>query len=119
MSLISPKHVKAILWREGDDDNILKVIESGQMFKFEVAQTNKQEESVTVHQGFKAILQAIALPEAPTEDLNLMKPALIALFLLFGETMQGFMTVKHQKVRVMRDYFRSCSMEVMQLEGLL
>ncbi|KAH0827345.1 hypothetical protein J3R83DRAFT_3979 [Lanmaoa asiatica] len=124
VSLISPEHAQTILWREGDeeeDDNMLEVDhdESDRMFTFEVAQTNEQEESVTVREGFKATSRAIALPEAPTEDPDPIKPAPITPFLLFGETTQGFMTVEHREARVMQDYLRSRSITAMQLEGFL
>ena len=60
VSLISSEHAQTILWSEEDgenedDVNMLDVDqdESDRMFTFEVAQTNEQEESVTVREGFK------------------------------------------------------------------
>lgn len=60
VSLISSEHAKTIIWSEEDDENVdndqtldLDQDESDRMFTFEVAQTNEQEESVTVREGFK------------------------------------------------------------------
>jgi hypothetical protein len=57
VALISSEHAQTIVWNENeeDDDDALDVEqdESDRMFTFEVAQTNDQEESVTVREGFK------------------------------------------------------------------
>lgn len=57
VSLISPEHAQTILWSDEDneDEDILEVDQDGsdRMFTFEVAQTNEQEETVTVRNGFK------------------------------------------------------------------
>jgi hypothetical protein len=57
VALISSEHAQTIVWNENDeDDNDALEIdqdESDRMFTFEVAQTNDQEESVTVREGFK------------------------------------------------------------------
>ena len=60
VSLISSEHAQTILWSEEGDDNeddanILDMDQddSDRMFSFKVAQTNKQEESITVREGFK------------------------------------------------------------------
>lgn len=63
VSLISSEHAQTILWSEGDDESEndenmpdIDQDESDRMFTFEVAQTNEQEESVTVREGFKVNL---------------------------------------------------------------
>ena len=58
VSLISPEHAQTILWSEEDrededEDGDDMRDASARMFKFEVAQTNEKEESVTVRKGFK------------------------------------------------------------------
>jgi hypothetical protein len=63
----------------------------------------------------QAVSQAIALPEAPAEDSDPMKPAPITPFLLFGETTQGFMTVEYREARVMQEPYTGISMTGMKL----
>jgi hypothetical protein len=58
---------------------------------------------------------AIALPEAPAEDPDTIKPAPITPFLLFGETTQGFMTVEYLDARDMQDSYKGISMTGMRL----
>ena len=60
VALISSEHAQSILWSDKDDENeedinMLDMSQdaSDRMFSFEVAQTNEQEESVTVREGFK------------------------------------------------------------------
>ena len=60
VSLISSEHAQTILWSEedGDNEDDVNMLDMGldgsdRMFTFEVAQTNEQEESVTVRGGFK------------------------------------------------------------------
>jgi hypothetical protein len=57
VALISSEHAQTIVWNENDEDNDdaldVEQDESDRMFTFEVAQTNDQEESVTVREGFK------------------------------------------------------------------
>ena len=59
VSLISSEHAQTIIWSEEDseDDDTLEDSEdedeSGRIVDFEVAQTNEQEETVTVQKGFK------------------------------------------------------------------
>ncbi|KIK75394.1 hypothetical protein PAXRUDRAFT_19040 [Paxillus rubicundulus Ve08.2h10] len=57
VALISSEHAQTIVWNENDenDNDALDVDqdESDRMFTFEVAQTNDQEESVTIREGFK------------------------------------------------------------------
>ncbi|KAF8548217.1 hypothetical protein OG21DRAFT_1449416 [Imleria badia] len=119
VSLISSEHAQTILWSDEDseDEDMLEVDhdESDRMFTFEVAQTNEQEETVAVRKGFKATSPAVALPEAPAEDPDPLKPAPTAPFLLFGETAQGFMTVEYQEAREMKDPYRGISMTSLQL----
>ncbi|KAF8548768.1 hypothetical protein OG21DRAFT_684156 [Imleria badia] len=119
VSLISSEHAQTILWNDEDseDEDMPEVDhdESDRMFTFEVAQTNEQEETVAVRKGFKACSQAIALSKAPAKAPDLIKPAPIAPFLLFGETAQGFMTVEYQEVREMQDAYRGISMTGLQL----
>ncbi|KAF8428955.1 hypothetical protein L210DRAFT_3508644 [Boletus edulis BED1] len=116
VSLISPEYAATIVWSEKDSED---KHESDRMFTFEVAQTNEQEESVTVRKGFKAGSQVIARPEVRTDDPDSTKSAPIAPFLVHGETVQGFMTVEHQEANVTRDIFRERTIEGLQLEGLL
>ncbi|KAF8452896.1 hypothetical protein L210DRAFT_3639339 [Boletus edulis BED1] len=104
--------------REGDKLDIIDQDESDRMFTFEVAQTNEQEESVAVREGFEAVSQVIAHPEV-IDDPDSTKPAPIAPFLVHGETAQGFMMVKHQDAKLVRDTFRGRTIEGLQLEGLL
>ncbi|KAF8122291.1 hypothetical protein EV363DRAFT_1404993 [Boletus edulis] len=116
VSLISPEYAATIVWSEKDSED---KHESDRMFTFEVAQTNEQEESVTVRKGFKAGSQVIARPEVRTDDPDSTKSAPIAPFLVHGETVQGFMTVEHQEANVALDIFRERTIEGLQLEGLL
>lgn len=53
------------------------------------------------------------------EDPDLVNSTPNTPFLLFGETTQGFMTVKHQEDRVMRTKFKSRTIESMQLIAYL
>ena len=57
VSLISSEHAQTILWSEEDseDEDIFEVDhdESDRMFTFKVAQTNEQEETVVVREGFR------------------------------------------------------------------
>ncbi|KAF8452837.1 hypothetical protein L210DRAFT_3499679 [Boletus edulis BED1] len=87
---------------EGGKLDIIKQDESDRMFTFEVAQTNEQEESVAVRKGFKAVSQAIARPEVHTDDPESTKPALVTPFLVHGEAAQGFMTVEHWAIGIVR-----------------
>ncbi|KAF8428935.1 hypothetical protein L210DRAFT_3623712 [Boletus edulis BED1] len=125
VSLISSDHAATIIWSEkdsdDDDDDSLDIDqdESDRMFTFEVAQTNEQEETVTVRKGFKTSSHAIVLPEAPIADSDLMKPAPIAPFLLFGEVVQGFMTVEYRKARVTQEPYKGNYMTRMKLETQL
>ncbi|KAF8126708.1 hypothetical protein EV363DRAFT_559802 [Boletus edulis] len=105
--------------REGDKLDIIDQDESDRMFTFEVAQTNEQEESVAVREGFEAVSQVIARPEVHTDDPDSTKPAPIAPFLVHGETAQGYMMVEHQQAKLVRDMFRGRTIEGLQLEGLL
>ena len=61
----------------------------------------------------------ITRPEAPSEDLDPTKPAPIAPFLLFGETIQGFMTVEYRGARVLQDGFKARTIEALPLEVFL
>ncbi|KAF8122287.1 hypothetical protein EV363DRAFT_1555266 [Boletus edulis] len=124
VSLISSEHAATIIWSERDsedeDDNLdIDQDVSDRMFTFEVAQTNKQEETVTVRRGFKASSHAIVLPEAPVADSNLMMPAPIAPFLLFGEVVQGFMTVEYRELMVTQEPYKGHYMTSMKLESQL
>ena len=57
VSLISSEHAQTILWSEEDseDEDMLEVDHdvSDRMFTFKVAQTNEQEETVVVREGFR------------------------------------------------------------------
>ncbi|KAF9218569.1 hypothetical protein BS17DRAFT_720337 [Gyrodon lividus] len=121
VALISSEHAQTIIWNENDEDDndALEVDqdESDRMFTFEVAQTNEQEESVTVREGFRAASDRIALPEAPADGST--NPDPVKPFLLFGETAQGFMTVKHQEARRVADSFKARTCSPLQLEGHL
>ncbi|KAF8419128.1 hypothetical protein L210DRAFT_3510849 [Boletus edulis BED1] len=124
VSLISSEHAATIIWSERDsedeDDNLdIDQDVSDRMFTFEVAQTNKQEETVTVRRGFKASSHAIVLPEAPVADSDLMMPAPIAPFLLFGEVVQGFMTVEYRELMVTQEPYKGHYMTSMKLESQL
>ena len=73
MSLISPEHAQTILWSEEDheDEDDMREINPGasaRMFKFEVAQTNEKEESVTVRKGFKVNSSPVALYTGGSAD---------------------------------------------------
>ncbi|KIK75506.1 hypothetical protein PAXRUDRAFT_172638, partial [Paxillus rubicundulus Ve08.2h10] len=121
VALISSEHAQTIVWNENDenDNDALDVDqdESDRMFTFEVAQTNDQEESVTIREGFKAASDRIALPETPalgSANTDSVKP-----FLLFGESAQGFMTVEHQEAKLVADTFRTRTFTPLQLEGHL
>ncbi|KAF8837455.1 hypothetical protein BDN67DRAFT_983226, partial [Paxillus ammoniavirescens] len=121
VALISSEHAQTIVWNENDedDDGALDVEqdESDRMFTFEVAQTNDQEESVNVREGFKVASDRIALPETPAEgstNTDSVKP-----FLLFGESAQGFMTVRYQEAKLVADTFRARTYSPLQLEGHL
>jgi hypothetical protein len=67
----------------------------------------------------QAVSRAIAVPEAPAENSDPMKPTPITPFLLFGETTQGFMTVEYLEARDMQDSYRGISMTGMRLETYL
>ncbi|KIJ06916.1 hypothetical protein PAXINDRAFT_19882 [Paxillus involutus ATCC 200175] len=121
VALISSEHAQTIVWNENDEDNDdaldVEQDESDRMFTFEVAQTNDQEESVTVREGFKAFSDRIAILETPTNgstNADSVKP-----FLLFGETGQGFMTVRYQEAKLVVDAFRARTYNPLQLEGHL
>ncbi|KIJ07204.1 hypothetical protein PAXINDRAFT_19596 [Paxillus involutus ATCC 200175] len=106
VALISSEHAQTIVWNEKDKWD--------RMFTFEVAQTNDQEESVTVSEGFKVFSDRIALPEphAPgSTNTDSVKP-----FLLFGETSQGFMTVRYQEAKLVVDTFRARTYTRLRLE---
>ncbi|KIJ64834.1 hypothetical protein HYDPIDRAFT_111462 [Hydnomerulius pinastri MD-312] len=121
VALISSEHAQTIVWSEQDEDvdDLLGADqdESDRMFTFEVAQTNEQEESVSVREGFKAVSDRISLPEVLQDGS--VDPASIKPFLLFGETVQGFMTVKHQAARRVADPFKARTFSTLQLEGHL
>ncbi|KAF8548149.1 hypothetical protein OG21DRAFT_1501183 [Imleria badia] len=123
VSLISSDHAQTILWGEEgiEDEDPLEVDRDGsdRMYAFEVAQTAEQEETVAVRKGFKAVSPAITLPASPVEDQDSLKPAPIAPFLLFGETIQGFMTVEYREAKVVPEVLRSRPIEALQLEQLL
>ncbi|KAI9455502.1 hypothetical protein HD554DRAFT_2207426 [Boletus coccyginus] len=124
VSLISPEHAQSILWNEEDnegkhDRREVDHDESDRMFTFEVAQTNEKEESVTVRKGFTAVSRVITPPEVPSKDPDSTKPAPIAPFLLFGETIQGFMTVEYRQARVLEDDFKARTVEALPLEVFL
>ena len=57
VSLISSEHAGSILWSDEDNEDKdmdeVEHDESDQMFTFKVAQTNEQEESVSVRKGSK------------------------------------------------------------------
>ena len=53
VSLISSEHAGSILWSDEDNEDEDIDDESDRMFTFEVAQTNEQEESISVRKGFK------------------------------------------------------------------
>ncbi|KIJ05810.1 hypothetical protein PAXINDRAFT_20962 [Paxillus involutus ATCC 200175] len=121
VALISSEHARTIVWNENDEDDNdgmeVDQDESDRMFTFEVAQTNDQEESVTVREGFKAFSDRIALPEVPANGSTSDDP--VKPFLLFGETGQGFMTVKHREAKLVVDAFRARTYTPLQLEGYL
>ncbi|KAG9310080.1 hypothetical protein JVU11DRAFT_9688 [Chiua virens] len=126
VSLISTEHAGSIQWSEeddenNDDDDVLGIDqdESDRMFTFEVAQTNEQEESVTVREGFKAVSNVISLPETHAEDADPTKLAPKPPCLLFGETVQGFITVECRESRVSHDVFKWRSVTRLRLEGYL
>ncbi|KAF8548147.1 hypothetical protein OG21DRAFT_1607071, partial [Imleria badia] len=119
VALISSDHAQTILWSEedGEDEDMVEVDydESDRMYAFEVAETNEQEETVSVRKGFKATSPAIVRPEAPGENPGQMKSPPIAPFLLFGETAQGLMTVEYREARDMQDAYKGISMTGLQL----
>ncbi|KAF9231333.1 hypothetical protein BU15DRAFT_82541 [Melanogaster broomeanus] len=120
IALISSEHAQTIVWNENDEDNddtLVDQDESDRMFTFEVAQTNEQEESVTVREGFKAVSDRIAVPADPADGST--SPDSIKPSLLFGETAQGFMTVKHQDARLVSEPLKARTFTPLQLEGYL
>ncbi|KAI9571051.1 hypothetical protein HD554DRAFT_2017581 [Boletus coccyginus] len=124
VSLISPEHAQTILWNEENSEGKVDRREadhddSDRMFTFEVAQTNEKEESVTVRKGFTAVLRVISHPEAPSGDPDPMRPAPIAPFLLFGETVQGFMTVEYRGAKVLEERFKAHTIAALPLEVFL
>ncbi|KAF9232513.1 hypothetical protein BU15DRAFT_67382 [Melanogaster broomeanus] len=119
VALISSEHAQTIIWNEDDRDRDRDVVgvdqrESARMFTFEVAQTNEQEESVTVREGFKAASDDIALPADPADGST--NPDPVKPFLLFGETTQGFMTVTRQEAQRVSDEWKERTCYPLQLE---
>ncbi|KAF8124364.1 hypothetical protein EV363DRAFT_1227517 [Boletus edulis] len=99
-ALISEDHAKSMIWNnsvgddhpsESDEDD------TDRLFTFEVAKTKEQEESVSVRQGFECASDDLVAAELHPEcdmDPGFFKPRL-----LFGETRQGFMTIRYVPVK--------------------
>ncbi|KAH7907394.1 hypothetical protein BJ138DRAFT_1014577, partial [Hygrophoropsis aurantiaca] len=107
-ALISSDHAQSIVWNEDQDiDASLDADndETDRLFTFEVAKTNEQEESVTVRPGFQTNSQKIVVTEPPADSS--IDPSLFTPRLLFGETVQGFMTAKFHAARLISDPFVS------------
>ncbi|KAG2136642.1 hypothetical protein DEU56DRAFT_356143 [Suillus clintonianus] len=118
MALVSPEHVRSIVWIGQEDDDTLMEIdqdryEPDRMFTFEVRKTNEQEEAVKPRPGFKATSVHIAMPQPHpevTEDSGLHKP-----WLLHGETTQGFMTINYLPATRVNDAWKRRSVTRLQL----
>ncbi|KAL4072300.1 hypothetical protein J3A83DRAFT_4093511 [Scleroderma citrinum] len=120
VSLMSSEHSQSIIWNEGDDnhnDSRDEDDEGGRIITCVVDRTNEQEESVQVREGFRVQSEHISLSKSTiggSSDQVQMKPVL-----LFGETAQGFMTVKHQPAKRVADVYKGRSFTSLQLEGYL
>jgi hypothetical protein len=77
VSLISPEHAQTIIWSEKDrededededEDDMLNPDASARMVKFEVAETNKKEDSVTVRKGFEVNSSLVVLCTGGSAD---------------------------------------------------
>ncbi|KIM92371.1 hypothetical protein PILCRDRAFT_417 [Piloderma croceum F 1598] len=117
VALISSEHANTIVWNDEDDATCstdAEHDESDRLFTFEVAKTNEQEETVTFRPGFQLTSRNIAIhdtgPECPIDP----KPRL-----LFGETMQGFMTSKYQSAKRSTEPFERKYFNRVQLRDLL
>ncbi|KAF9231332.1 hypothetical protein BU15DRAFT_68422 [Melanogaster broomeanus] len=122
VALISSEHAQTIIWNGDDRASDRHVVgvdhRESRMFTFEVAQTNEQEESVTVRDGFKAASDDIALPADPADGST--NPDPVKPFLLFGETAQGFMTVKDREAQRVSDVLEArTTYSSLELEGYL
>ncbi|KAJ7504160.1 hypothetical protein B0H11DRAFT_1709774, partial [Mycena galericulata] len=93
--LISEEHAQSIVW-SGDSEDAAASAENNpprRQYKFKVAKTNEQEETVAQRTGFKITtpLYAIDHPHLPAFiDPAVLKPRLIS-----GETRQGFLTTEY------------------------
>ncbi|KAH7884451.1 hypothetical protein F5I97DRAFT_1937890 [Phlebopus sp. FC_14] len=112
VALISSIHAQSIVWngQDKDEEDVfgMNEDESDRIYPFEVALTNEQEESVTVREGFKVCHSRFVgflnvLPDGPVD------PESIKPFLLFGETTQGFMSVRHQEARLVAEKLHTLS----------
>ncbi|KAG6331499.1 hypothetical protein ID866_7590 [Astraeus odoratus] len=120
VALMSSEHAQSIIWNESDedeDDSRDEDDEGGRIINCVVDRTTEQEESVQVKEGFKVTSERISLPEpdpAGSQDQAPTKP-----FLLYGETAQGLMTVRHQEAKRVADNYRGRPFSALQLESYL
>ncbi|KAI5998961.1 hypothetical protein F5J12DRAFT_286001 [Pisolithus orientalis] len=120
VALISSAHAQTIVWNDGDEDDDEardEDDEGDRIINCVVDRTTEQEESVQVREGFKvpsgSIAYANSASEASAEQCS-TKP-----FLLFGETAQGFMTIRHQPAKRVSETFRARPFTALQLESYL
>ncbi|KAJ6620549.1 hypothetical protein B0H10DRAFT_1945867 [Mycena sp. CBHHK59/15] len=91
--LISAKHAQSIAWSDDLQDVSTDADDKpSRLYKFQVAKTNEQEETVVTRAGFKITTSFSASDDARDHSIDPadLKPRLIA-----GETAQGLLTTKY------------------------
>ncbi|KAF8270139.1 hypothetical protein EI94DRAFT_1572222, partial [Lactarius quietus] len=100
--LLSAEHSQAIVWGDEVDDSDDASVEaenddSDRLYDFMVAKTNEQEENVIARQGFT--MNSSRLVNQPPPPKMHIDPNILSPRLLYGETMQGFMTANFRPAR--------------------
>ena len=139
--LLSAKHSQAIVWGDEVDDQDdasldLENDDSDRLFDFMVAKTNDQEEDVIARQGFTVWslithafrpcsiiacckMNSSCLANQPLPPNMHIDPSISSPKLLYGESMQGFMTANFRPARATVEPFSHDHQSAPQIRLLL
>ncbi|KAJ7180889.1 hypothetical protein C8R46DRAFT_1070879 [Mycena filopes] len=92
--LISPEHAQSIVWSDDSTDAAGQdKSKPNRLYKFTVAKTNEQEESVVPYPGFKINTPVLAVRH--DESAHSTKPSDLKPKLITGETRQALLTTQY------------------------
>ncbi|KAF8491332.1 hypothetical protein F5888DRAFT_1057818 [Russula emetica] len=118
--LLSSEHSQAIVWGDEDDDDVSidsDNDDSGRLYDFVVAKTNDQEENVVARPGF-TMDSSLFVDQRPPPRIHVDHKNLSPR-LLYGETVQGFMTAEFKQAETLVEKFSHRDQSDSQIRLLL